>query len=445
MRFLGVGEYCDLGDLYLRLAREGHDVRVHVGARESSGTLAGLIERTEDWRSELPWIREAGADGIILFERADAGDTQDQLRADGYNVIGGGAFGDRLESERSFGQEILRSVGVQTVPVFAFTSFASGIRHIGDHPARYVYKPNGFLSTAMDSYVGQLDDGADIIDYLQAQQSLWPYEQPPDFILMPHLQGVEIGVGAYFNGAEFLHPPCIDFEHKRFFPGDLGELTGEMGTVVSYRGGERLFQATLGRMKDLLARSGYCGYINVNTIVNEDGIWPLEFTSRFGYPGFAILDPLQVDSWADIFARVCRRSGTTFETRDGYAVGVVLTVPPFPYLGSSPPSPSGLRILFRHPLGDTGSEHLHYGEVALENGRLVTAGVIGQVMVVTGTGQTVEEARNAAYRVVDKVAVPNLRYRNDIGDRVAARDLGLLRKWGILPDPGIERAANDRQ
>jgi len=83
--------------------------------------------------------------------------------------------------------------------------------------------------------------------------------------------------------------------------------------------------------------------------------------------------------------------------------------------------------------------------VALENGRLVTAGVIGQVMVVTGTGQTVEEARNAAYRVVDKVAVPNLRYRNDIGDRVAARDLGLLRKWGILPDPGIERAANDRQ
>lgn len=434
MRFLGVGEYCDLGDLYLRLARDGHEVRVHVGAKESSGTLAGLIERTDDWRLELPWIRDAGADGIILFERADAGQTQDELRAKGYNVIGGGAFGDRLEAERAFGQEILRSVGVATVPVFAFTSFSDGIRHVGERPGRYVYKPNGFLSTAMDSYVGQLDDGADVIDYLQAQQTLWPYEEPPDFILMPHLQGVEIGVGAYFNGKDFLHPPCIDFEHKRFFPGDLGELTGEMGTVVSYRGGERLFEATLGRMKDVLARTGYCGYINLNTIVNEDGIWPLEFTSRFGYPGFAILDPLQADGWADIFATICRRSDTALATRDGYAVGVVLTVPPFPYLGTSPPSPSRLGILYREQLTGSEVDHLHYGEVALENGRLVTAGAIGQVMVVTGTGDTVEQAQSAAYELVAKIAVPNLRYRDDIGDRVAARDLGLLRKWGILPD-----------
>ena len=55
-------------------------------------------------------------------------------------------------------------------------------------------------------------------------------------------------------------------------------------------------------MEPFLRTNGYCGYINLNTIVNEQGIWPLEFTCRFGYPGFAILDPLQETPWGDFFA-----------------------------------------------------------------------------------------------------------------------------------------------
>src|SRR5476651_518416 len=101
MRFLGIGEYADLGDLYIRLMADGHEVRVHVSDPRSQETLGGMIRRVADWRDELAWVGAAGLDGIILFEGANVGAAQDELRNQGYNVIGGGAFGDRLENDRA--------------------------------------------------------------------------------------------------------------------------------------------------------------------------------------------------------------------------------------------------------------------------------------------------------------------------------------------------------
>ena len=106
MRFLGVGETCDLGALYLALQAEGHEVRVAVSEPEAQGTLAGLCRATPDWRGELDWVRAGTEPGIILFESVSEGfgSLQDALRRDGFNVIGGSAYGDRLENDRAYAQ-----------------------------------------------------------------------------------------------------------------------------------------------------------------------------------------------------------------------------------------------------------------------------------------------------------------------------------------------------
>ena len=89
--------------------------------------------------------------------------------------------------------------------------------------------------------------------------------------------------------------------------------------------------------------------------------------------------------------------------------------------------------------------NLHYGEVGLSDGQLVTSGKYGWTMVVTGVGDTIGAAQKSAYARAAKVFVPNLRYRRDIGDMLAARNLqtaireGHLAARRIPTDAAVER------
>lgn len=438
MRVLGIGDWNDLGDLYLQLQRDGHAVRVFIADPEAHDILEGMLPRVADWRSELPWIREAGRDGVIVFETAHHGHLQDELRAGGYQVIGGCAFGDRLESDRAFGQQVLHEAGLKTIPSWSFTSAAEALAFIAVHPARYVVKFDAMPQVTCSTFVGRAADGRDAAAVI-ARCGAQPGHSAPDkagrILLTHHHSGVEIGVGGYFNGRHFLGPVCLDWEHKRFFPGDLGECTGEMGTLVTYRDSETLFERTLARVAPQLAANGYIGYINLNTIVDADGVWPLEFTARFGYPGFAILDELHADGWAEIFRRLLDPDARDFTVSKDYAVGVVITVPPFPYPYGYAQLGKGTPITILDPRDDD-YRHFHFAEVARRDCGLVCAGQIGYPMVVTGSGSSAEAAQREAYAQVQRVLIPNMRYRNDIGDAFIACERQRLVEWGYMSAGG---------
>ena len=420
MRILGITETCDLGSLYLRLLDEGQEVRVSVSEPLAAGTMVGLVPRTDDWKSELDWIRGAGSDGLIVFEAVGFGALQDELRAQGFNVIGGSALGDRLENDRAFAMQLLARQGLRVPAVLEFRNIEDALADLKGRPRRCVYKVS---ASAGDTFVGEFDDGRDVAALLRSR----PRDSVEPFILMDFVAGVETGVGAYFNGTQFLKPACLDWEHKRFFAGDLGELTGEMGTVATFDGSDTLFDATLGPLEPILREAGHVGYVNLNTIINAEGIWPLEFTCRFGYPGFAVLEPLQSLGWSELFAAMISADEPSFGIRRGFCVCVVLTTPPFPYSRQEVQAPIGLPLV----IGDIPSEHLHLGEVGTAGAELVTSGLYGWTAVVTGTGTTVQAAKEQAYRYVRQVQAPNLRYRLDIGDKTPG-DMEKLAQWGWL-------------
>ncbi len=419
MRILGIGAKIELGDLYLSLLREGHEVRVSAWDPAYAGCFGGLLDRAEDWRAAVPWV---GRDGLLLFERVGDGALQDSLRAEGYQVIGGSALGDRLEYDRAFGQSVLREAGLRTAEALSFGTAADAARWLEAHPGRTVLK---YHNNAKATFVG---------DHVQGTDVLFQLKRGPQgaVLLMPRLEGVEVGVGAYFDGQRFLRPACIDFEHKRFFNGEMGEMTGEMGTLVAYPEENRIFESTLGRLEALFRATRHVGYVNLNMIANEQGLWPLEFTCRFGNPGFAILAPLQLAGWGDLLRRMLEGGVERFPASPDWSIGIVLTVPPFPeeLPGAAPDQDPP--IFYHRPPATDEIPHYHLADVRLEDGQLFARRRTGYAMVVTGTGATVEAAQAAATARARNVVAPNLRWRTDIGDRFRGGEGERLRAMGWL-------------
>jgi hypothetical protein len=109
------------------------------------------------------------------------------------------------------------------------------------------------------------------------------------------------------------------------------------------------------------------------------------------------------------------RDGRNLDTFPGFAVGIVMTTRPFPYTRTLVSEPIGLPILFEGDLTERDHAHLHFAEVGLEGGQLVTAGYHGWTMVVTGTGPTIAEAQADAYRLVRRVVIPDVATETTLG------------------------------
>ena len=284
MKFLFVSYEGLTADLARQVVKEGHEAKMWIQDPELQEIGDGFVSKTQDWKKEVGWAE------VIVFDDVlgAMGTHAEELRRRDKHVVGGSSYSDRLEEDRAFGQQELKAAGVSIIPQENFTSFDEAIAYVRATPHRYVIKPSGEAQNIKRLlFVGEEEDGRDVIEVLKDyQQHLSATVM--EFQLQRRIVGVEVAIGAFFTGGAFVTPVCVNFEHKKLFPGDIGPPTGEMGTTMFWTEPNRLFNATLKKMAPRLAETGYSGYIDINCIVNSNGIYPLEFTSRFGYPAINI-------------------------------------------------------------------------------------------------------------------------------------------------------------
>lgn len=423
-KFLFVSFDALITDVAWRVAREGHPVKLYIDHDEKQRIGDGFVDKSDDWRRDVDW-----ADVIVFDDVLGMGAWAAELRAAGKHVVGGTAYTDQLEDDRSFGQSELKKHGVTILPFREFDSFDDAIAFVSESPAAYVVKPSGEAQNIKRLlFVGQEDDGKDVIQVLETYKKLYS-EQVKVFQLQKRVKGVEVAVGAFFNGKQFVSPININFEHKKLFPGNIGPSTGEMGTLMYWSEKNRLYTRTLARLESTLAAEGYVGYIDLNCIVNNQGIYPLEFTSRFGYPTISIQAAGMLTPVGEFLAGLADGSLEKFRARSGFQIGVRIVVPPYPYqdMDAFRAMSQDAAILFKRPNHDG----ICIEDVREERGEWLIAGVSGVALVVVGLGQTVKQAQAQAYQRMQNIMIPNMYYRTDIGDRWF-EDSDRLHNWGYL-------------
>ncbi|HLF18821.1 MAG TPA: phosphoribosylglycinamide synthetase C domain-containing protein [Candidatus Omnitrophota bacterium] len=423
-KFLFVSYDALINDVAWQVVEQGHDVKYFIKSKEARDIADGFVPKSDDWKKDVDW-----ADIVVFDDVLGFGKEAQALRAKGRLCIGGSEYTDRLEDDRTFGQEELKKAGVNIIPFQEFTSFDDAIDYVKKNPSRYVIKPSGEAQNIKRLlFVGEEEDGIDVIQVLEAYKKAWSKEIKV-FQLQKRMTGVEVAVGAFFNGKEFMMPININFEHKKLFPGNIGPSTGEMGTSMYWSVENKIFNATLKKIEPKLKEEGYIGYIDINCIVNNNGIYPLEFTARFGYPTITIQSEGILMPISEFFYGMAEGSLKTFKTKSGFQVGVRVVVPPYPFTDKQTfdAYSKDAAILFKKPNLDG----IHIGDVKLVNDEWLVAGDVGVVLVVCGTGSTMKEAQAQAYRRLSNVMIPGMYYRTDIGDRWY-EDSDRLHSWGYL-------------
>jgi len=413
-----------IGDIAWQVSKEGHEVRYYIKDEKESDIADGFVPKSDNHEKDTEW-----ADIVIFDDTLGQGQKAQELRAKGKKVVGGTAYTDRLEDDRSFGQEELKKAGVNIIPYKEFTSFDDAIEHVTQNPGRYVIKPSGEAQNVKRRlFVGEEDDGQDVIRMLEAYKKAFS-DEIKVFQLQRRVTGVEVAVGAFFNGKQFIHPINVNFEHKKLFPGNLGPPTGEMGTSMFWSMPNQLFNQTLQRMETRLAEEGYVGYIDVNCIVNSNGIYPLEFTSRFGYPTISIQQAGMLTPIGQFFWDLASGNDPKLRVKSGFQIGVRIVVPPFPFDDNETfeSFSRNAAIVFKKPPAD----EYHIEDVKQVNGQWMVAGTSGVILIVVGFGQTMKQAQAQVYSRIKNVLIPNMYYRTDIGDRWD-EDSDRLHNWGIL-------------
>ena len=347
----------------------------------------------------------------------------DRLDEAGIAVVGPSAAAARLEGSKAFAKAFMDRYGIPTAAyrTFGADAYEEAAAYVRVEGRPLVVKTSG-LAAGKGALVCETTESAlQALDEVMRRRAFG--EAGDEVVVESFMEGEEASVFALTDGEHYvLLPPAQD--HKRVGEGDAGPNTGGMGAyapapVVTGRLLTQVCREIIEPVLAGMAAEGhpYRGVLYVGLMITAEGPKVVEFNARFGDPeAQAVLPLLDVDL-ADVFDKLAhgRLGEVTVQARAGAAACVVLASGGYPGAYEKGFPISGLERAAARP-----DVHVfHAGTAAGEDGRPATSG--GRVLGVTGLGDDLASALEAAYAAAGEIHFEGMQYRRDIGQRGLVR------------------------
>jgi len=373
--------------------------------------------KAEDTDKLLTFARENRV-GLVVVGPEDplAAGIVDAFESAGIKAFGPAAAAARLEADKAFAKQLMRSASIPTAEARTFDRFADAKAYIATRDEAVVVKAAGL---AKGKGVFVCDDPADGI--LAAEKIMCDKIFGPagdKIIVEDKLLGEEASILAFVDGRN-IYVMESSQDHKPIGDGDTGPNTGGMGAyspapVVTEEIMSQITREILVPVVDSMNRNGtpYKGVLYAGIMITPAGPRVLEFNVRFGDPETQpILMRLKSDL-LQVCLAVCKGTleDVTLRWDPRPAVCVVMASGGYPDNYQK-----GKKITGLDEAEQIQDVIVFHAGTKTQNGDIVTDG--GRVLGVTALGQTIADAKIRAYQAVEKIKFEGAYYRRDIAGK----------------------------
>ncbi len=336
----------------------------------------------------------------------------DALRGAGIAVFGPSAAAAQIEGSKGFTKDLCARHGIPTAAYVRTAAAKDALAALDRFALPVVIKADGLAA------------GKGVTIAMTRAEAAAAIEAAGDspLVIEEFLEGEEASLFALCDGEHTLALASAQ-DHKRVGEGDSGPNTGGMGAyspapVLTAELEERAMAEIVRPTAHAMAAAGtpFNGVLYAGLMLTKDGPKLIEYNARFGDPECEAIMPRITGDFAEMLALVAAgriEEVGAIELEDASTMTVIIAAQGYP----GTPKKGGAIGQLDDAEAD-GAIVFHAG-TREEGGKLVASG--GRVLAVTAAGETLREARDAAYAAVAKIDFADGFHRTDIGWRELER------------------------
>jgi phosphoribosylamine--glycine ligase len=334
------------------------------------------------------------------------------FKAAGLTIFGPSKEAAQLEGSKVFMKNIFRKYNIPTADYIETDIAKDAHDFIDTMSTPIVVKADGLCAGKGVILATTHEEAKTTVDGMLSGSSFG--DAGKKVIVEEYLDGFELSVFAICDGKNFVLLPAAQ-DHKRLLDDDKGPNTGGMGAYVPT---PLVNDALMQKIKnDLIAPTmeamiseghPFEGVLFAGIMVVNGTPKLLEYNVRFGDPECEEIMPLINSSVFDLFNFAATNQLAKLDIKmksDKVAIGVVAASKDYPYKSSIP-----AKITITQE--DSEFAHIAYAGVTKKEDGLYATG--GRVLVCVGIGNTIQEARDNAYGLMNNVHFEGKHFRKDI-------------------------------